>query len=439
MLIRFGCSNYKSFSEYQELLLTASRLKDDQSDLVCSESFNEPLLSSVAIYGANASGKSNMLLALREMIGFVRTSHRGADTEGIHRDVFKLDETFQNKVTEFDLDFICHDTHYHYGFKFDDECVVEEWLYSYSYVGRKSRKILFHRNVEDKEPFYFGKTLKGENKVIKELVRPNSLFLSAAAQNNHATLKGIYAYLNTHFRFRFDKEINEHSIADGLENSDDVVQILGFLEKLDVGIKNIEIHRRKIDDEQREFMELIRSVIDEKLRANYSANEILKPIVPTEISGLDLFHESVSGVLIKFSLEEESLGTRTVIALLVPVVQVLRNGGILVVDELESSLHALLTLKILSLFSNKTTNRNGAQLVFSTHETNVLCGDLLRRDQIWFSEKSSAGNTILTPLTDFKLRKDFDIQSGYLEGRFGAIPFYGNLNQLFNTNESLND
>ena len=110
----------------------------------------------------------------------------------------------------------------------------------------------------------------------------------------------------------------------------------------------------------------------------------------------------------------------------------LSNGGTLIVDELESSLHALLTLQMIKLFSQRETNPNGAQLLFSTHETNVLCSDILRRDQIWLTEKCLAGNSILTPLTDFKLRKEFNIQSGYLEGRFGGIPFFGDINKLFN-------
>ena len=102
-------------------------------------------------------------------------------------------------------------------------------------------------------------------------------------------------------------------------------------------------------------------------------------------------------------------------------------------DELESSLHALLTVEIIRLFGSRKTNPRGAQLLFSTHETNVLCSDVLRRDQIWFAEKSEQGNSVLTPLTDFQLRKEFNIQSGYLEGRFGGIPFFGDINKLFST------
>ena len=432
MLIRFGCSNYKSISEYQELLLTASSLKDDQSDLIIPESFNEPLLSGLALYGANASGKTNVLLGLREMLYFISSSHKRQDTKGINRQIFRLDEKFKNCVTEFDIDFICDDVHYHYGYKYNDEYIVEEWLFSYSYGKKKSRKVLFHRNSENEEQFYFGKALRGKKRVVAELTRPNSLFLSSAAQNNHKNLASIYEFLELRFKFRFENQINEYSISEKMENVENKEKVISFLKNMDIGIKEIKVHRVKELEDLGIFKSFQKLLLEEMEIDKPEAALAVKELMENR-KELSLFHESVSGDLVEFGLDEESLGTRSLIALLIPVFEVLGNGGTFIVDELESSLHALLTLQILALFSDKATNRNGAQIIFSTHETNVLCSDLLRRDQIWFSEKGVSGNTVLTPLTDFSLRKDFDIQSGYLEGRFGAIPFYGSLKQLFST------
>ena len=428
MLIRFGCSNFRSISEYQEVLFTATTLKDQQSELIEAEGFNLPLLSSLAIYGANASGKTNILLALQKLIHLVLTSHTRGNTTGVNRTTFKLDDSYLEKESEFDIDFIFKGKHYHYGFKINDEIIIEEWLFSYTYSNRKSRKILFHRDSKESKAFYYGKGLKGRNKIIQDIVRPNSLFLSAAAQNNHEILKGIYDFLKDHFRFRFSQDTHEVQIAETLQDSKNIGNIIGFLENLDTGIKKIEIKNQPLSEKRRKVMKGITRIINENLEDSQA--DLFS--TPDEMKELHLYHDSSDGKLVKFSLDEESLGTRSAIALLIPIFHVLSNGGTLIVDELESSLHALLTLQMIKLFSQRETNPNGAQLLFSTHETNVLCSDILRRDQIWLTEKCLAGNSILTPLTDFKLRKEFNIQSGYLEGRFGGIPFFGDINKLFN-------
>lgn len=427
MLIRFGCSNFRSISEYQEILFTASSLKDEQSELIRPEGFNEPLLSSMAIYGANASGKTNILLALQKLVRFVMMSHKAGATTGINRSPFKLDSHYPDKASEFDIDFVCSGKHYQYGFKINDDIVLEEWLFAYAYGSRKSRKVLFHRNHEEREEFYFGKDLKGKNKIIQDIVRPNSLFLSAAAQNNHQILQEIYLFLGEHLRFRFSQDTREMYIAEALQESSNMENIIDFLGRLDTGIKRIEVKKQRFADKQLKVMKGILKVVQDS--SGSAAKDMPPP--PEEMSELHLYHDANDGELIKFSLDEESLGTKSVIALLIPIFHVLNNGGTLVVDELESSLHALLTVEIIRLFGSEATNPNGAQLLFSTHETNVLCSDVLRRDQIWFSEKSNNGNTVLTPLTDFQLRKEFNIQSGYLEGRFGGIPFFGDIKKLF--------
>jgi len=440
MLIRFGCSNYKSIYAYQELLFTASSLKDPQADLINTSALPDAMLPSIAIYGANASGKTNMIEALRFFVDFIRNSYRKAETSGIHRPVFKLNADAKNETSEFDMDFVLGGIHYHYGFKINDKAVMEEWLFSYSYENRKSRKVLFHRNRLEESEYKFSKYLKGENRVIARLTRDNSLFLSAATQSNHDFLSGIHAYFLIAFSFRFNQKLNPQVIASNLKHFGTINQVNQFLKHSGAGVENIELKEKKPDEN------------DLALRVNskIAFKVLFSDILGNDINKLDelddsvfddcleLSHKDQNGNLVLFELEEESLGTKAMIALLTPAFKALNQGGIFIVDEIESSLHALLTLQIIKLFNHKATNPNGAQLLFTTHETHILCSNLLRRDQIWFSEKNINGETVIAPLTDYQLRSTDNIQKGYLEGRFGAIPFLGDIQQLFQREKTVN-
>ena len=441
MLIRFGCSNYKSIYGYQELLFTASSLKDPQADLINSSALPDAILPSIAIYGANASGKTNMIEALKFFVEFIRNSYRKAETSGIHRPVFKLNADAKDETSEFDMDFVLGGIHYHYGFKINDKAVIEEWLFSYSYENRKSRKVLFHRNRLEENEYKFSKYLKGENRVISRLTRDNCLFLSTAAQNNHDLLDGIHAYFLMAFSFRFDQVLSHDAIATNLKNIGVIDQISQFLKNSGAGVDGIKLKIK--NPEKNEFLvrekakAFVKDVFSEMLGEGFviGLDEFDDSVFDNR---LELSHKDQNGNPVLFELEEESLGTKAMIALLTPAFKALNQGGIFIVDEIESSLHALLTLQIIKLFNHKATNPNGAQLLFTTHETHILCSNLLRRDQIWFSEKNLSGETVIAPLTDYQLRSTDNIQKGYLEGRFGAIPFLGDIQQLFQREKIFN-
>jgi len=437
MLIRFGCSNYKSIYGYQELLFTASSLKDPQADLINTSALPDAILPSIAIYGANASGKTNMIEALKFFIEFIRNSYRKAETSGIKRPVFKLNADAKDETSDFDIDFVLGGIHYHYGFKINDKAVMEEWLFSYSYENRKSRKILFHRNRLEENEYKFSKFLKGENKVIAKLTRANSLYLSTAAQSNHEFLNEIHAYSLIAFSFRFDQALSPQAIANNLKNIGGIDQVSHFLKNSGAGIEAIRLKVKKPEDYELAIREkalaLFKEFLDEDARM---LDEFDASVFD---NCLELSHKDQNGNLVLFELEEESLGTKAMIALLTPAFKALNQGGIFIVDEIESSLHALLTLQIIKLFNHKEINPNGAQLLFTTHETHILCSNLLRRDQIWFSEKNLNGETVIAPLTDYQLRSTDNIQKGYLEGRFGAIPFLGDIQQLFQREKTVND
>lgn len=439
MLIRFGCSNYKSIFSYQELIFTASSLKDPQSDLIENTAIPEKILPSIALYGANASGKTNMIEALQFSVNFILSSYGNVALTGIHRPIFKLSPNAKIQASEFDMDFVFNNKHYHYGYKINDETVMEEWLFSYAYENRKSRTVLFHRSIEEATEYKFSKYLKGENRVITKLTRTNSLYLSTAAQNNHELLSQIYSYFRMNFLFRLNQmpHLPLPNEAIILKQCGTIEQVSNFLQNSGAGIEEIKLKVRKcvgaelvVRQQTHEFLkEVLRPILGEKFVAMPQ---------PQEEDTIELSHKDQNGNLIPFELNDESQGTRAMIALLAPVFVILNNGGIFVIDEIESSLHVLLTFQVVKLFSRKETNPKGAQLLFTTHETNILCNNLLRRDQIWFSEKSSAGETIIAPLTDYDLRATDNFQKGYLEGRFGAIPFLGDIQKLFQLENNSN-
>ncbi|NOS88000.1 MAG: ATP-binding protein [Methylococcaceae bacterium] len=412
-------------------------MKDPQADLIYTSALPEAILPSIAIYGANASGKTNMIEALKFFVEFIRNSYRKAETSGIHRPVFKLNADAKDETSDFDMDFVLGGIHYHYGFKINDKAVMEEWLFSYSYENRKSRKVLFHRNRQEENEYKFSKYLKAENKVIARLTRDNSLFLSTAAQNNHELLSEIQDYFLRFFLFRFDQELSTKKIANAIKKIGVINQVNNFLKNSGAGIEGIKL-KIKIP---RENDLLIKQSTIALIDAFHTVrDDRLEGIIDSlfDDARLELSHKDQNGNLVLFELEEESLGTKAMIALLTPAFKALNQGGIFIVDEIESSLHALLTLQVIKLFNHKATNPNGAQLLFTTHETHILCSNLLRRDQIWFSEKNLNGETVIAPLTDYQLRSTDNIQKGYLEGRFGAIPFLGDIQQLFQREKTVN-
>jgi AAA15 family ATPase/GTPase len=225
--------------------------------------------------------------------------------------------------------------------------------------------------------------------------------------------------------------LHDSVIAEKLEKVGYIDKISSFLSQIDTGIKSIKIKEKLLSGDELKFANALKEVVDSALSA-----ELIDSL--SKRHELELYHEDKNGNLIKFTFDEESLGTKSIISLLIPVFQALNNGAILIVDEIESSLHPLLVLEVIRLFGQSITNPLGAQLFFSTHETNILCSNVLRRDQIWFSEKTEEGNTVVTPLTDFSLRKNYNLESGYLEGRFGAIPFLGDIEKLFRKETSIN-
>ncbi len=414
MLLRFAVTNHLSIRESQELSFAASSLQDRRDGLIdCKAVSSKSVLPAIVIYGANASGKSNILNAIATMKKLVLWSHtKGEPGGGIPRNAFKLDPACLPAPSKFEIDFIIDDVRHHYGFEATDEVFTGEWLYTYPLS--QPRK-LFERN---KSTFSFGRELKGQNQNIAGLTRPNSLFLSAAAQNGHEQLLKVYKY------FKSIEIANSISIS-GANASARVVRdeldsrVIEFLTSIDTGVTGYREKKIEIPEEAQVIRKELKAVFEKLSDGTIS-------IKPEEEEGkyiaIELAHSNRKGEPVYFDLDSESAGTRRLLIVLSLVFQALDEGLPLCIDEIDASLHTIASEAVLKLFCLPEINRKGAQLIATTHDTNLMSSKMLRRDQLWFTEKTSEGATELYPLTEIRTRKGDDIESGYLQGRFGALP-----------------
>jgi len=414
MLLRFGVANHLSIRDKQELSLVAlSSIKDDDEALIeTAASRNHRVLPTAIIYGANGSGKSNFTDALSWMSGAVVKSQRSGDPEkGVPRKPFRLDPRYFTKPSLFDIDFVTDGVRYHYGFEASDEAFVSEWLYAYP---NHVRQVLFERDNDD---FHFGRNLKGHNRTIADLTRDNSLFLSAAYQNDHSELLPVARYFLSLF---CHNDIWIPGIGASKELANDKIdhRIIKFLEEIGTGVVGYRKDKVPISERMRNFHKEISAAF-----RNISGQDIdigLKE--DTEVK-VELAHQGSDGRQVFFELDRESAGTRRLLMLLGPAFRALSTGCPLVIDELDASLHTEACSAFVELFCNQRTNPKGAQLIATTHDTNLLNSQLLRRDQTWFIEKSEGGDSRLFPLTDVRTRRGDNIEKGYLQGRYGGIVF----------------
>jgi AAA15 family ATPase/GTPase len=401
MLIRFRVSNFRSLREEQQLSMVAA-FKDDRKDLVHVESLGLDLLRVAGIYGANAAGKSNLLDALRFMQAAVIESHRAWPPDGpIAREVFRLDAESRTRPSLFEADFLLEGVHFQYGFELDDKEILREWLYAFP---NKRRQVWFTRDSKRSEPFQFGKQLKGSNRTIERLTRANSLFLSAAAENAHEALCRIYSWfrIQIHLSSAATRETWGTPLTVSLLETRRE-EILGLLRMADLGIVDVQARER-------------------------APGEPLKRLMRSEVANRILeFSHRAKGSQVSMSLAEQSRGTQAWFWMAGLIVETLETGYLLCLDEIDASLHPYLVLEILRNFQDPERNPKQAQLIFNTHDTTLL-GHLLgepglHRDQIWFVEKDEEGASHVYPLSDFKPRKQENIERGYLQGRYGAVPF----------------
>jgi ABC-type cobalamin/Fe3+-siderophores transport system ATPase subunit len=360
----------------------------------------------VAVYGANASGKSNLLDALDFMASAVRDSFgRWSPEGGVPRRPFKLDPISAERPSAFVADMVVDGVRHTYGFTVDDQAVLDEWLYSYP---EKRRRVLFER---ERGAVKVGSTvpeMHSKLEVLEQLMRPNALFLSLAAQSNVAQVVPVYRYFCAGLAFRptGHERADLRRFARMMRSVDSRSRVVELVRLADVGVNDV-----VVTSEDSAVERLLRPAEYEIAASERAAEQI------------QFMH---AGAVEAFDFDEESDGTKSWVRLLPIVLDALDEGQILVVDEIDTSLHPKLTAQLVRLFQEPGTNPHRAQLVFTTHDTSLLgtmLGDeVLKRDQVWFVEKDEGGASKLYPLTDFRPRKGENTERRYLGGSYGAVP-----------------
>ena len=418
MLLRFGVSNHLSIRDYQELSFATSSLKDQREGLIdCDVAPQGSVLPALVIYGPNASGKSNFIAAIRAMQSMILWSQTRGKPDGgvLTRRPFRLDHDSSGLPSHFDIDFVIDGVRHHYGFETSSKVFEAEWLYAFP---KSHQRVLFERQGDS---FRFGRGLRGQNNTIAGLTRPNSLFLSAAAQNGHEYLSKVFGF------FRSILNVGNISVP-GPVASNRVAQeggldprVISFLGNINTGVVDYRQREIELPEEVRAVRQELATVLKKITDTpdDIEMDEDDKHVI------LELAHRGRDGEEIFLDLDLESAGTRRLLIVLGLAYQALDQGWLVCVDELDASLHTQASEAVLKLFSSRERNTRDAQIIATTHDTNLLKSSVLRRDQVWFTEKDPEGSTQLYPLTEIRTRRGDDIRRGYLQGRYGAIPFAG--------------
>ena len=414
MLIEFRVKNFRSLRDEQTLSLVADKDKSlQESNTMPSGIKAAPtLLRSMAIYGPNAGGKSNLIKALQFMRAVVAESASVMQPgQAFHTQSFRFEATSVAQPTEFDVSFVLDGIRYQFGFALTAQRITREYLLVYKAF---KPQLWFERYFDEesgKDLYDFGTGLKGPKSVWEGATRPNALFLSMAVQLNSEQLQPVFAWFVKQLAiFNEIIPLGQHFSIEMLRKPEGKRAICDFLTSADISISDIEVVTRKVSGQAVHF-----DMAAEKTEVRNEEQEVHEL----------LFHHVTDHGEAVFSLGDESMGTRNLLFLTGPVLEILDKGMVLVVDELGSSLHPLLVRRLVELFQNSRFNKKGAQLIFTSHDTSLLDQDLFRRDQIWFVEKDRDQASKLYPLSDFSPRKNEALERGYLMGRYGALPFLG--------------
>ncbi|WP_298008913.1 ATP/GTP-binding protein [Anaerolinea sp.] len=424
MLIEFSVSNFRSFSQPVILSLLATPLKEKDSRLNTDNLFEVnrlKLLRSAAIYGANASGKSNLVKAIGFMRRFVLDSATEFQSgEKIPVDRFRLSREARQKPAFFQIIFSLNGKRYRYGFELDEEQVHGEWLYQT--VQRES--LLF---IREKDQYEVSTSFRREAPVkLQEMTRTNALFLSVMAQFNSPRAVELLNWFRKSLRVvsGLKDEFYAPYTMEQMEKDETFRRFAREMVRMaDTGITDLSVKSEVLDSAS--FPAELRKLIQEIAEKEGKTPDELS------IQTVETRHPVYEGETFvgseNFDIDEESDGSQKFFFLLGPLFYTLKKGNVLVIDELDARLHPSLTREIVRMFNSPETNPYNAQLIFATHDAGLLGECLLRRDQVWFTQKNRFGASELYSLAEMKERKDASYLKNYLAGRYGGIPLLGGL------------
>lgn len=420
-LLSFSIKNFRSLCERKTISFLPTTIKDEPLNNICvNDSFR--YLRTAAIYGANSSGKSNVVRAMSAMSQLILTSVSINDGDELLYDPFMLSTSTQKQPTRYEMDFVVNGIRYYYIIANIAERIVEEVLIRIEKSGSQTK--LFLRNEEG-----IGVNEKefAEGKGLEERTNDNRLFLSLAGQLGGAISNSIIQFFRDGLEILSGLDTNRYNAFSKRmlnANLPGCLEMKKFFSRVKLGFADISAVQRELS-----LADLPKSMLD-----------VMKENIVQELNGKKQIKIFTShGVYDDngnrqdtafFDFDDmESAGTKKLFDMAGPFFDALTNGDILVVDELDAKMHPLISQEIISLFNDPKRNPHGAQLVFTTHDTNLLSTRQLRRDQIWFTEKDDLERTDLYNMMDIVLpdgtkpRGDGNIERNYIRGRYGAIPY----------------
>lgn len=426
MLIEFTVTNFRSIRAPQTLSLVASKalkkggLENNAFEAGISEDGLPRLLRSAVVYGPNAAGKSTLVGALSFMRKWVNTSAQKAQVGEAIKDVqpFRLSANSRKQDSEFEIHFIEEGVRYQYGFSLNTERITSEWLIAYP-LGKPQR--WFERAFNpatQKDEYEFKTSFLGGKKIHNErasLTIGNALYLSVAIQKGNEQLRPVFYWFQKRLRIvSAMDDISSGFTQRMCEKPEEKKNVLEFMSSAGISFQDIAIEKREFSKDD----------LPSDMPAAFK-DELLKELNGKTRREAKFLHKDVdTGDLVEFDKEDESDGTLSLFSFAGPWLDVLKNNYVLVVDEIDTSLHPLVVHHLVRLLNS---HKGRAQLVFTTHDTTLLSQRILRPDQIWFVEKDKGNSTHLYSLADFSPRENEAIEKGYLNGRYGAIPFLSKL------------
>ena len=409
MILEFSIANFLSFKDKVTFSMLANATNGLDDNYIISN--DRRILKTNAIYGANASGKTNLFKILTIVISMLRSSNIVNINAKLPIVPFKFDKNTINKPSEFEIKFIVDDVRYVYGFIADTNQIHEEYLYGY-YTNQPTK--IFERLKDDIE------YTDEEKQYIKPLLGKtpsNKLFLTTANTFNYSKVTPAFDWLSYSIdSYGFNQDDNsalESLYLDELSGDNSAkLFTLKLLKQADLNIKDFIINRT-----------IIPQGTSGNINLDPNSFVRINPTTDSYIYSISFYHPADNGDNVSLPFGAESLGTQQLFRISVVLNKVMKNGSVMIVDELDESLHPFLVKMLVDLFRNPEVNTCGAQLIFTSHDTNQLNLDYFRRDQIYFTSKDyNKGESELYALSDYSVRKDENIRKAYLLGRYGAIP-----------------
>ena len=422
MLVAFAMTNYACFRDRQELSMEVpSRASRDDTYAFPTGTRRYPRLNRIsAIYGPNGSGKSRLIQGLDFVQDFIIGSSRESQSgEQIPHLPFLFDAESRSQPTTFEISFIQDGTTYEYGFAVDRDRVHEEWLLAWPPRGRM-RKLL-ERTFDpetDGEDWFFGPSVRGHKELWRSITRPNSLFVSTAAQLNSETFQPVVAWFQK-VRVLVGGELSRSYTTEVVRVSTILKQrVLALLKDADIAVSDIGIHTEKRRLDQL-YPPPPPELIKELTKEGTSTIDVVDVWFEHSPPQSDGHHQ--------INIDDESDGTQRLFAFAGPWLDILDSNLVVVIDELDRSLHPLLVASLIRRINSEAEYEDGkrAQLVATLHDVTLL-RDVLDRSQVWFTDKDRKSEAAsLTPLSDFRPRAREALVRGYLGGRYGGVPIVG--------------